>query len=93
VVAHSGAEALELLDRLPIEIVVSDVRMPGGTGPELHRAVSASRRLPFVFVTGAAGDVEVRALQASGCHVLPKAVDPRALAGLVGELLRPAGAP
>ncbi len=93
VVAHSGAEALELLERLPIEVVVSDVRMPGMTGPELHRAVRADRALPFIFVTGAAGDVEVRALEASGCPVLPKPVDPRALTGLVGELLHAEAVP
>lgn len=37
--AEGGAAALELLERIPMELVVSDVRMPGMDGPEFLEAV------------------------------------------------------
>lgn len=38
--AGSGAEALELLEQTPMDVVVSDMRMPGMTGSELLAAVA-----------------------------------------------------
>ena len=47
--ANSGAEALELLDRTPFDVVVSDMRMPGMNGAallnEVHKRHPGSIRL------------------------------------------------
>ena len=54
VVARSGAEALRLLDSEPVEIVVTDVMMPGMDGIELFREIRARRpELPVIAMTGA----------------------------------------
>jgi CheY-like chemotaxis protein len=56
VTATSGAEALRLLETTPIEIVVTDVIMPGMDGIELLREIRARRPdLPVIAMT-AAGD-------------------------------------
>ena len=40
--AESGAEALEILARVPVDVIVADQRMPGMTGVELLERVSAT---------------------------------------------------
>lgn len=37
--AHSGAEALELLQREPVDVIVADEKMPGMSGTELLERV------------------------------------------------------
>jgi len=54
-VATSGRQALEHLARHPVDLILSDLRMPDLDGPGLHRALASSspelaRRM--VFVTG-----------------------------------------
>ncbi|MBI5524128.1 MAG: sigma-54-dependent Fis family transcriptional regulator [Desulfarculus sp.] len=50
--ARSGEEALALLEREPVDLVVSDQRMPGISGKELFRQVHAARpALPFILLT------------------------------------------
>jgi CheY-like chemotaxis protein len=61
--AASGPEALEILDREPVDIVMSDHRMADMSGVELYRA--ACDRYPhlrrrFVFMSGDPGDQELR---------------------------------
>jgi CheY-like chemotaxis protein len=54
VTATSGAEALRLLAAEPIEIVVTDVIMPGMDGIELLREIRARYPdLPVIAMTGA----------------------------------------
>jgi len=52
--AGSGAEGLQQLDnQRPIDVVLSDLGMPGMTGWEVARAVKARRAtLPVVLITG-----------------------------------------
>ena len=51
VTADDGAKALELLARQPVDLIISDVSMPGMSGYELCRAVrgTAHRDIPFLF--------------------------------------------
>jgi len=51
-VASSGAEAIRLLSREPVDAAFLDIHMPGLTGFDLARALQRFERAPaFVFVT------------------------------------------
>ena len=53
VTAASGAEALEVLDRESIDLVLSDQMMPGMTGTELAKSVKATRpAMPVILISG-----------------------------------------
>ena len=53
VTAASGAEALEVLDRESIDLVLSDQMMPGMTGTELAKSVKATRpTMPVILISG-----------------------------------------
>ena len=63
--AEGGEEACALLESSPVDLVISDVKMPGGSGLMLYRWVEARR--PdlldrFLFVTGDVGDPEIATL-------------------------------
>jgi CheY-like chemotaxis protein len=54
IIARSGAEALRRLETEPVEIVVTDVMMPGMDGIELLREIRSRRPdLPVIAMTGA----------------------------------------
>jgi CheY-like chemotaxis protein len=53
VTAPSSAEALRILSNTPVDLVLSDQLMPGGTGTDLARQVKARHpNLPFVIISG-----------------------------------------
>jgi CheY-like chemotaxis protein len=53
VTANSGRKALEVLESQPIDLVLSDLLMPGMTGTELSRQIkSRYPKLPVVLVSG-----------------------------------------
>ncbi len=52
VTALSGEDALELIGRLPVDLVITDVRMPGMDGVELVRQLASRHpRLPVIVMT------------------------------------------
>ncbi|HYO42131.1 MAG TPA: response regulator [Candidatus Limnocylindrales bacterium] len=80
VTAASGTEALEILDRVHVDVVMSDHRMSGMSGTELQAAVAT--RHPhlahrFILLSGDPGDPDLVAFAASeGLDVLPKPFEP-----------------
>jgi len=53
VTANSGRKALEVLQSQPIDLVLSDLLMPGMTGTELARRIKDLHpKLPVVLVSG-----------------------------------------
>lgn len=72
--AKDGTEALDRLDREEVDLVLSDVRMPGVDGIELCRRVAQRfPELPVVLITGIHADERERILEESGAKaVLPK---------------------
>ncbi len=85
VTCASGEEALRVLETEEMDVVCSDLRMPGMSGDELLRVVADAHGAPgLLLVTGRAdaGDVDADA----GYEVLMKPFDPRIFAAIVGRL-------
>ncbi len=67
VVASNGIEALEILEKEKIDVILSDVNMAAMNGIEFHekvRAKPAYANTPFIFLTGTADTAPVKAI----CH-------------------------
>ena len=72
-IAENGSDALSLLDREKIDVVLSDVRMPTMNGIEFHeklRAKPAYRNTPFIFLTGVDDLTEVKSICKADCDLL-----------------------
>ena len=88
--AASGAEALEALAASPVDVVVTDVGMPGMGGLELARAAKAlAPHVPIVAVTGFAERDDIASARGREVDaVLVKPVEPDALTRTIGEVAR-----
>lgn len=83
--AASGEEALELLKKQPVELVVSDVNMPGIDGHQLLAQVRQQYpAIPVALIT-AFGQVEkaVDAIRNGAVDYLMKPFEPEQLIGLI----------
>ncbi len=88
--AASGQEGLKTLSGHTIDVVVTDVGMPGMGGLEMAKAAKAiAPTVPVVIVTGwAERDDIARARGREVDAVLIKPVDPDALTSAVADVLR-----
>lgn len=82
----SAAALLDALDtRLAVDCIVSDVRMPGLSGIDLHRTlVARGSRCPLILITGH-GDIEtaVAAIKAGAYDFLQKPFDEQRLVSAI----------
>jgi two-component system sensor histidine kinase/response regulator len=82
-VASDGAQALQVMEEAPPDIILADVMMPGMDGYDLYHAVRARSEwtsIPFVFLTARAQREEVIKGKALGVEeYLTKPVDPAEL--------------
>jgi two-component system chemotaxis response regulator CheY len=72
-IAVNGQEALELVGRQKIDVVVSDVKMPEMNGIEFHRLLRERpeyRNTPFIFLTGVDDVTQVKAACEKDCDML-----------------------
>ena len=79
--AASAAEAVALVARAPVDLVLSDLRMPGADGLDLLRRLQAvSPEIPVIILTGH-GNVAsaVECLKAGASDYVLKPADPEAL--------------
>jgi EAL domain-containing protein (putative c-di-GMP-specific phosphodiesterase class I) len=76
VTASDVAGALSALEAEPVDVVVSDVLMPGGTGVDLLRAVrERDLDVPVVLVTGSPSvETAVQAVEMGALHYMLKPV-------------------
>ncbi len=56
--AASGREALDLFEREPVDLVVTDLGMPGMTGLALAEELKRRRPIPIVLLTGWADELD-----------------------------------
>ena len=90
--SENGIEALDVLDRNGVDIIICDVMMPGMDGYELHEKVRQKADLahiPFLFLT-ALGDSEeiTRGRETGADDYIVKPFDPRELVSLLKGKLR-----
>ncbi len=95
-VASSGEQALEIQNRTPADVLVTDLNLPGMTGMELMRRLAPptgddanKAATPAVVVVTGSGSVSsaVDALKLGAADYLQKPLDPARLVSLVRELL------
>jgi len=77
--ATNAEEALVLLRSIPYDVVLLDIRMPGGTGLEVAAALRSLPRPPAVVFTTAYPDHAVAAFDLAAADYLVKPFDPERL--------------
>jgi CheY-like chemotaxis protein len=88
--AGSAGDALAMLARIRVDVLISDIGMPGTSGYDLIEAIrrSPERRLPALALSAYAASEDVqKALRAGFQAHLAKPVAPEALVGAVARLL------
>jgi CheY-like chemotaxis protein len=76
-VAASGADALQILKEAPVDILLTDVKMPGMNGLELYRETrKLYQRLITIFMTAYSADELIQQGMAEGVKtILDKPLD------------------
>lgn len=90
-VASSGEKALEALRVHPVDLVISDILMPGMSGLELCQALRADRELcdiPFMLLTSLIDSLDViRGLESGADNYVTKPYDEAQLLRRIGRTL------
>lgn len=90
VVAPGGQIALDLMDRSPIDVIVSDYKMPGMNGLDfLQRAAKKSPSVPRILVTAFPDlDIAIRAINEANIeNFFTKPFEPEQVLEVVKTLL------
>lgn len=92
--ALHGKEALEILDREPPDVVLTDLLMPEMNGLELVERIKAEYpSIPVVLMTAhGSEEIAVKALQTGAASYVPKKNLPRDLAHTIRDVLTVASA-
>jgi putative two-component system response regulator len=90
--ATTGYEALALLERHPVDLIIADLLLPGLGGTELCRRVKASRVtqfIPILMLTSIHGfDFEVQGIESGADEYLTMPLHPSVVRARVNSLLR-----
>jgi DNA-binding NtrC family response regulator len=87
--AESAEQALQVFRRHPVDLVVTDLHLPGQSGIDLIRQLRQVETPPAVVLITGEGSVSsaVEALKLGATDYLQKPIDPMRLVTLVQELL------
>lgn len=88
--AHDGAEAVQIFEKQPFDIVLMDMQMPGMTGTEATRYIRQSLHsdIPVIALTASATPEEIENALASGMNRhLAKPFKPHELARAIAQTL------
>ena len=88
--AGCGSEALEVIEAFAPDLILTDVQMPGMTGPETLvaiRALPGYEQVPGIYMTAKVMESEREALlKAHDLGVITKPFDPTTLATEIREI-------
>ena len=85
----SGEEALEAFNRVPADVVLVDIMLPGLDGFDICRAIRKSSDVPIVMITARSDTHDVVAgLEAGADDYLTKPFAPKELSARIRALLR-----
>lgn len=89
--AKSGTEALELLKRVRIDLVLLDIVMPDMDGYEVMKKIAQDpdiMGIPVIFLTGDADkDTEVKCLEMGAVDFIRKPITPEVLIGRIKKAM------
>jgi len=87
--AQTPAQALAILDERPVDLVVSDQKMPGLSGVDLLAQIGRRRPgIPRILLTGWPEEIPAARLREVGVHaLLPKPWDDTELKSTLRKLL------
>ncbi|MDI6725718.1 MAG: response regulator [Smithellaceae bacterium] len=96
--AQDGIEALEILARGPVDLIISDILMPRMDGFQLCRCVKGDDRysnIKFVFYTGDYTEQEDAnfAYTLGAARIILKPIDPQGLLNIIRSVLESENAP
>jgi len=87
--AHTGQDALMVLDDEPVDLIVLDITMPGMDGFEMLRHVRATSNVPVILLTARTLDADkVRGLMSGADDYITKPFNPDELAARTAAVLR-----
>lgn len=88
--ARAGNEALELIEQTALDVVITDVQMPGLSGMELLKRMTAMQSRPVTIVMTGYGTIQmgVEATKAGAHSFLEKPFSMEVLSGQVASALR-----
>ena len=83
--AANGAQVLDILRRMEVDLVLLDISMPGISGGDLIKHIRLQGKIPHILVLSAYNEVQSarRALHAGASGYLTKDVDPKTLVAAI----------
>lgn len=87
--AGSGSEAMEIVRQHNVDIVLSDIQMPNGTGIDLLKYVRGQHptKPVFLFATGYANFTREQALEMGACDLIDKPIDRKLMLGAIEKAI------
>lgn len=87
--ASCGNEAIEIVKKNRIDAVISDVRMPNGTGVELLEQIrKLNPEIPVVLLITGFADISKEEVMSKGAHeILDKPIDRKKLISILENTL------
>ncbi len=88
-IAGSVGAALAAAGGSPVDVLVSDIELPDGSGHDLLRRLRENGRLPAIAMSGRYGDADVDDARAAGFdEYVGKPVSIARLVGAIGRVTR-----
>lgn len=87
--AENGEQAEGIIASVPVDLLITDLRMPVMSGEELIlRTREAHPDLPIVVISACGNASTVRALGKENCHFFDKPINVQELVGTVRDLIQ-----